>query len=277
MQRARGTDRILDIIECVARLNRPVSRADVAHETGMPRSTVYALTDILLERAWLEESDSRLLLGPQAGFVSNAYLRERGFEAMARDVLSAMAAETGVLAELDVVEDWLHVVAISEGSLAQGYISPIEGARLPLMPTAAARVMLADLTEAQILASVREGELVDVPGQPVTMAEFLDQLRLYRAQGYTTVTGWFDGTVSTLACPVRDGEGRTMASVCFIVPTAELNRRRAFFLDQLMRGAEALSALLRRMRWVYAERCWHKLHSDTPRGVTALGSSGFRG
>ncbi|WP_028030200.1 IclR family transcriptional regulator [Gemmobacter nectariphilus] len=259
-QRARGTDRILDILECLARLDRPASRAELSAQTGMPRSTVYALTDLLLKRNWIEETDSRLVLGRMAGFVSNAYLRRNGFETLAREVLSALSAATGALTEIDLVEDWVHIVAISEGHMAQGYVRPIEGARLPLMPTAAARVMLADLPDSRIRQQFPSDALQTPSGARISWDQFFDDLRRFRERGYASVAGWFDGSISTLACPVRDPAGRTIASLCMLLATRDMNARLDFHLGHLRTAALRLEDLVAGLGWPRAELGWQRLH-----------------
>ncbi|RWR22107.1 hypothetical protein D2T30_07100 [Sinirhodobacter populi] len=258
--RAKGTDRVLDILECLAMQNRPVGRSELTGLTGMPRSTIYALTDLLLHRNWLEETERGLQLGPQAGFVSNGYLHQNGFERLARDVLAELSARTGTLTEIDVVEDWVHVVALSEGRMAQGYLRPIEGARLPLMPTAAARVILADVPRDVIRRKIADEELVDVSGRRISWEGFFEDVDRGRLQGYVTVTGWLGGTVSTLACPVVDGQGRILASLCMIIPTEEIRRNLHSYLVPLQEAGQKLGNIINRMSWPYADLNWHKLH-----------------
>lgn len=259
MQRARGTDRILDILECLARLNRPAGRAEIAQETRMPRSTVYALCDLLIERGWLEDQDGRVTLGRQAGFISNSYLHGQGFEALARDILRRLAVETETLTEINVVEDWLHIVALSEGRIAHGYIRPIEGARIPLTPTAAARILLADVPEDFIMRHIRDEDLRDVSGAPVSRAAFFADIELSRTRGYATIAGWFDGTLSTLAVPVLDPAEQIIASLCMILPTREMDARLDFYLHKLRQGAQELTVLLTRLPWPYGLQCWHDM------------------
>lgn len=259
MQRARGTDRILDILECLARLNRPVGRAEIALETEMPRSTVYALCDLLITRGWLEDQDGQIALGRQAGFVSNSYLRTQSFETLARDLLRRLAIETETLTEINVVEDWLHVVALSEGRIAQGYIRPIEGARIPLTPTAAARILLADVPEDFVMRHIRDEDLRDVSDHAVSRAAFFADIELSRTRGYATIAGWFDGTLSTLAVPVQDPEGRTIASLCMILPTRATDERLDHYLGKLREGARELAVIMTRLPWTYGLQCWHDM------------------
>lgn len=261
MQRAKGIDRVLDLLECLSRENRPMRRGDLSVAADMPRSTIYALTDLLLQRQWLEETDSGLQLGRQAGFLSNTYLHQRGFEQLARRILTDLSDATEALAEIDVVEDWVHVVALSEGRMAQGYLRPIEGARLPLMPTAAARVVLADVPVETIRHNIPDQALVDVAGQPVTWKRFFEEVRLGQLQGYVRVTGWLEGTVSTLACPLVDGQGHILASLCIIVPTRPLQEGLHFYLVRLQEAAHMLSGIIQRVGWPYAELQWQKLHT----------------
>lgn len=272
MQRARGTDRILDILECFARLGRPASRPEVAQRLHMPRSTVYALCDLLLQREWLVERAGLLSLGPQAGFISTTYLRNGSFEPLARDLLVRLAAETRTLTEINVIDGWKHVVALSAGEIGQGYIRPLEGARLPLIPTAAARILLAGVPEARVMAQFSDADLKDVTGRPITRAAFFDDIADSTTRGHASVTGWFDGTLSTLAVPVTDGAGRVLASLCMILPTADMVAERGFYLDHLRDGAAELSAILAALPWPYGERCWQEVHdapAPHPAGATS--------
>ena len=262
MQRARGVDRILDIIECVARLNRLATRSEIAGATQMPRSTVYSLCDTLVERRWLEDLNGQLRLGPQAGFVSNSYLLGRSFESLAREVLRDLTRSTETLTELNVVEDWLHIVALSEGHFANGYIRPIEGARIPLAPTAAARMLLAGLPEDFVMSHLSEDDLRSVTGEPVSRKEFFADIRTSSNRGYATIPGWFDGTLSTLAVPVWDAKKRVIASLCMILPTRNMEQRLDYYLSALRASAADLTALLDRVPWAYAEQCWRKMQPD---------------
>lgn len=260
MQRAKGTDRILDLLEFLAHANRPLPRGELVSGTGMPRSTVYSLTELLLNRQWVEETEAGLQLGPQASFLSNAYLHQNGFERMARRELAALSAKTGTLSEIDVAEDWMHVVALSEGRSAEGYLRPVEGSRLPLMPSAAARVLLADVPPELIRSNIPDSALVDVAGRPVTWESFHEDIRVGMLQGYVTVTGWLEGTVTTLACPLIDGQRRALASLCMIIGTEALRERLHFYLINLQDSAQRISELIQRVGWPYAEAQWKRLH-----------------
>lgn len=271
MQRAKGTDRVLDILEALAMHNRPIARTELMGLTGMPRSTIYALTDLLVRRNWIEETERGLQLGAKAGFVSNGYLHQNGFERLARGVLAELSARTGTLTEIDVVEDWVHVVALSEGRMAQGYLRPIEGARLPLIPTAAARVILADVSRDVIRRNVPDEDLLDVSGRPITWESFFEEMERGRLQGYITITGWLGGTVSTLACPVVNGEGRILASLCMIIPTDEIRRNLHFYLVPLQEAGQKLGSILNRVSWPYADLNWHRLHPQlSPRADSGI-------
>ncbi|WP_168217308.1 IclR family transcriptional regulator [Paracoccus liaowanqingii] len=261
-KRTNGTERALDILDCMARLNRSASRVELVSETGMPRSTVYAVTEFLLQRGWLTEGPTGLLLGPQAGFISNAYLHQQGFEHLARQILAELSEQTGNLSELDVIDNWYHVAALSEGLFAQGYLRPVEGARLPLMPTAAARIMLADLPESLIRQNIPEEALRDAHGAYLPWERFISEMREGQLKGYVHIDGWLGGLATTLACPVVGENGQILASVCIIIQSGSAAPHLAANLPPLMEAGKKLSALLRRMSWPYAESCKRRLMSS---------------
>lgn len=258
-KRANGTERALDILECLAGLNRVASRMDLVARTGMPRSTVYALTELLLQRQWLAETPAGLVLGPQAAFASNAYLHQFDFEQMARPILTELSERTGNLSEIDVVDDWEHVAVISEGRMAAGYLRPVEGTRLPLMPTAAARVALADVPEDLIRQKIPEALMFDAEGGQLSWERFFEETRVGRLQGFVAVDGWLGGLASTLACPIVGENGRILASVCLVIQSGSAAPHLPDLLPPLAEAAQRLSALLRRVPWPYAETCKRRL------------------
>lgn len=254
LKRANGTERALDLIETLSEANRALSRSALAAKAEMPRSTVYALCDLLLARGWLkEDADGQLLLGPQAGFVSNRYLHQHGFESLARLILTDLSQATGFLCEIDTVDQWEHVVALSAGRLGEGSLRPMEGTRLPLMPTAAARIILADMSPELLKRKVPAYHLVTASGEAQTWDEFFSEVRRGALRGFVSVEGWLEGTASTLACPVYAASGRVVASLCVILPGPKVEPYLANCLPALQTAADNLSSLVRRMGWPAAE------------------------
>lgn len=254
LKRANGTERALDLIEALSDADSSLSRAALVQRTGMPRSTVYALSELLLARQWLvEQPGGQLVLGPKAGFVSNRYLHQHGFEPLARFILTELSQATGFMSEIDTVDRWDHIVAISEGRMAQSYLRPVEGARLPLMPTAAARVILADVPEAVIRENVSEDKLFDAAGEPMEWPQFFAEMRLGALRGFITVEGWLGGTTSTLACPIFAGSGQIVASLCLILPGPSAEPYLKDCLGPLRDAADRLTGLVRRVGWPAAE------------------------
>lgn len=253
-KRANGTERALDLIEALSDADAPLSRAQLAQITGMPRSTVYTLSDLLIGRGWLiEQQGGQILLGPKAGFVSNRYIHQHGLDALARQVLSDLSRRTGHPCEIDILDRWEHVVAISEGRIASGYLRPVEGARLPLMPTAAARVILSDVPEAILRARIDQALLRDAANGPLAWERFFQEAQEGLLRGYVTVEGWLGGTVSTLACPVHAASRQIVASVCMILPGSKAAPFLDTCLPPLQEAAEKLTGIVQRLGWPAAE------------------------
>lgn len=102
MQRAKGTDRILDILEQLESVSEPMSRNALAKELDCPRSTIYSLVDQLVARDWVAiDSDGGISLGYRAGLLGLAYSRNARFEQVAREVVQRVAIETGVVTEIN--------------------------------------------------------------------------------------------------------------------------------------------------------------------------------
>lgn len=157
MQRAKGTDRILDILEYLENLANPVSRNALANALDCPRSTIYSLIDQLVVRDWVAiDDDGGIHLGHRVGLLGLAYSRHARFEQFAREVVQRVAIETGVVTEINIVDNWQQLVLISATGRGRNYLRTVEGSRYPLPITGSARLQLAGVPRKTIRLNISE-------------------------------------------------------------------------------------------------------------------------
>jgi IclR family pca regulon transcriptional regulator len=151
------------------------------------------------------------------------------------------AASVGVLEGGDVV----CVAAVSAGRVVSATLQP--GTRVPAYCTANGRVMLATLADAALEAclaalapeALTEYTIVDPPG-------LLAEVRRVRAQGYALVNQELELGLRTLAVPLRNFKGETVAAMNVSISadrmqTGEVVER---CLPQLLKVQSDLSAML---------------------------------
>ena len=255
MQRAKGTDRLLDILEAMEALAEPVSRNALAQMLGCPRSTIYALVEQLAERNWiLQTEDGGIRLGHRAGLMGLAYARQSQFEQVARNMVIDIAVATGAVTEINVIENWKQLVMISATSSGRNYLRTVEGSRYPLPMTGSARLQLVGVPRAQLAARIPAEDLVLGSGQRLDFEAFCNEIEQAGREGHFVAFGLIEPYVATLGAPIKNIAGECVATLSIVLPEPELVARRAELIAQLEQGAQALSEHLRAAPWPMGDR-----------------------
>jgi DNA-binding IclR family transcriptional regulator len=248
--RARGTDRMLDVLDLVAAQQQPTTRNAIAAALGAPRSTVYSIIDSLLARGFVDqiEPEGLIVPGRMSGLLGQAYDRSAPLARQARDVIAELAESTGQVSELDVLQDWTQLILISRTGRGHGYRSAVEGSRFPLPATAAARFLLDGYSVADLERSIPLGDFT-APTRIVSSPQLLhEEIGLARQQGFWITRALVDPYVACVTAPVRNRDGRCIAVVCLVVALPEIDKREADYIAATTNAAGRLSsycALLR--------------------------------
>src|SRR4051812_35724878 len=98
-----AVDKALDLIEAVARSDRPLRLSELAHQAGLNRATAYRVLVDLVRRGWVLRAEDHYLPGPAALQVS-AGAAANALVALARPVVEALSERTGMMVNLQVLE-----------------------------------------------------------------------------------------------------------------------------------------------------------------------------
>jgi IclR family transcriptional regulator, acetate operon repressor len=99
-----AVDKALDLIEAVARAERPQRLNELAQAVGLHRATAYRVLLDLVRRGWVLRVGEHYLPGPAALQVSGS-AANHSLLALARPVLTALAARTDMMVNLQVLEE----------------------------------------------------------------------------------------------------------------------------------------------------------------------------
>jgi len=202
----------LDVLEMVA--TGPVGLPALANRLGLARSTAHRLATALLERRYLT-------LMPREGYGLGPKLLELGFCArqqtflvrIARPHMEALAAET---------QDTVHLT-IQDGETAL-LLERIEGRRL-LLPTlrigeraaltrcAAGCSLLLDGSERAWREAFAQDSGSASSAADGSVDAFVERQLQFGRSGYTYQPGETDDRISTVAAPVRGGDGAIVAAI----------------------------------------------------------------
>jgi DNA-binding IclR family transcriptional regulator len=244
--RGRGVDRLLDVFDEMERGDQPMTVLDLARRLGAPKSTIYLLVDLLVEREYLEPlTNGRYQLGPRFGRLGLAYGRHASFAIIARKALVELANRTKVIAELVVVDNWIQFVPLAAVAESNPYLRSSEGARFPLPHTASARFLLRDVPREAILQNIPAAHY-DLPnGEHTSCEQFIADIEAARHRETYSTRGLVDPHLSCIAVPLLDPDGNCIAALSLVMPLTELDFREGELSVMLLETAQSLTSQLK--------------------------------
>lgn len=197
--------------------DRPgISAPDIAQELGLSRTTVFRILHTLQATGYVDRRGEERVyrLGPAVlsrGFV---YLASLDVVELARPALSALRDATGFSTHM-AVRDGREVVYVARFPASSTANSSVQiGTRFPIHGTVMGRMMICDWSDDELAALFPEPDLPTFTDQtPRTLAALKDLLAADRARGYAVSQSFFERGVSSVAAPVRDDIGRTVATI----------------------------------------------------------------
>ena len=247
LDRQRGVDRVIDIFEALLRSRQPVKVSDLARRLGAPRSTLYNLVNRLVAAELLElGDDSSVFFGRAMRLYGVAYEEANPLQRQAREILDELAARADATAQLCALRGAKYVVLDSRSGGGLFRITGDVGVPVPLPWTASGRLLLDHLSPQQILDLIPSEDYVLPSGDTVERSAFLDDVTRARADGFCITTGLSDHFACCLAAPIRDADGRAVATLCFVTTVHASEERRGELMAMLTRAAARLTASARR-------------------------------
>jgi DNA-binding IclR family transcriptional regulator len=241
---AAGISAVLDVLDVLDRRGS-ATLAQLARETGVPKSTLHRVCATMLDRGWIsrEEQTGRLGPGPRVAWLGRAHPVAGligDFHAVAARLV-ARHNETTCLVALQGRE--IVFVAKVETSHPVRLVTNV-GSRLPAFASAAGRVMLADLPRAVVEHLLGDCELVTPTGRRLAgMAELHGILDQARRRGHAEN---LDETALGLHCmgaPIGL-PGEVIAAITLCVPSGRMSpARKSALLPDLLLAARELTPM----------------------------------
>ena len=210
----------------------PVAASAIAAALTLPRSTVYRLLGVMVDRGFVVHlAEQRLYgLGVVAYELSSGFARQQPLARLGAPVLAGLVDRAGESGHLAVLHGSDVVYIVEERAPRRPTLVTDVGVRLPALATATGRAILAALPDVQRRAIFPgRASFAGVPeGSPRTPAELAVVVRETRERRYA----WEDGSVTaglaSVAVAVRDHTGWPVAAIAVTFPgerdAAERNR-----------------------------------------------------
>ena len=225
-----------------------ITAAELATITGLPRPTVFRLLQTLAYKGMAIRNDKRFSLGLEIvrlGRVADPY---RGLRSQIEVFIEGVSTELSEASSYSIVEGptQLHLLAEAEGpymlSTAMGYV----GKDMPLHASATGKLLLANLTDEQVLTLLPE-ELESFQPRTITSpAALLTELADVRTNDYAVMDNELEEGLFAIAVPVRDrsnyligilalsGLDQRMKSTDISVYVSELRKSAQRLLDTVL-------------------------------------------
>ena len=249
MANAPAAGHALDVLELIARRGEPVPAAALARDLGLPRSSVYHLLTVLVERGYVRHlpEERRYGLGIAAYELGSAYQRQAPLERMARGLMDRLVDGCGHNAHLAVLHGRDVLYVIEARAPGRPLLVTDVGVRLPAPLTATGLAMLAALPQPQVRALFPDRDaLVQRDGRgPASTTRLRSELQLVRQRGYAVEDGLVTPGLGSVAVAVLDHNDYPVAAVAVTYPEADVDAAgRDVLVAAVRRAASALETRL---------------------------------
>jgi len=240
--RVASVSRAMRVLEAFAGHPEGVALSRLAAKLGYGKASLSKILATLAREGFVRQDPltARFHLGWRLLALAFGHAERVGLPALCLPVLQALADDTDELVQLAVVEgDQLMFVAKAEGPGQQMRMLPLVGLVAPAHATAAGKIWLAHLPEAETLTVLaRQGLRRLTPRTITSRGKLLAQLREARVRGYAIVDEELVEGGRAAAAPIL-AAGRVVGAVAVSGPTFRLSLAKLHRIAPRMRRAAA--------------------------------------
>ncbi len=221
----------LEVILAFDESHPRMTLSEVATRTGMNRAKARRFLLTLHALGYVRKQQRHFELAPKVLQLGYAFLSANDYRGVIQQVLEDITSESGESSSLGVLDgDSVIYVARSSSRHRLMAITLSVGTRLPAAHTSMGRVLLAQLSDAELDGFLARVELErHTPATIIDKAELKQRILEVRRQGYAIADQELDSGLRSLAVPAFDGNGRLLGAINISTNAARVD------LDTLMR------------------------------------------
>jgi DNA-binding IclR family transcriptional regulator len=221
--RLQGVGRTFAMLEALA--VRPQTATELAEELGLSWTTLYRGLASLVELGYVERHGDQYAIGMRLYALGSTYLPKLALNRAARPYLHAASTLTGSVAQLIQRDERRSVVLSAFESRADRVPETSVGNNFPLHCGSKGHVLLT-YAQDDFLEEYLSRPLERLTPETITDPDVLrHRLETVREQGYAITDRDVRVFSSSVAAPVFDRAGTTIASVTLVVPPQELREQ----------------------------------------------------
>ncbi|MCU6435715.1 IclR family transcriptional regulator [Undibacterium sp. Jales W-56] len=235
-----SSDRVLQVLVCIARAGQSIAAREIAAQTGIPLSTVYRQLAPLKKWGLVQEHAQSGLYepGPLAmqlawGFDHHSYLM-----AEARPEIEQLVQRSGESVGLLVHVNGQVICLDMQESQQALRCSFTKGSANSLLRGASAKALLAYLPE-----PVQEAQMTPLAEHEREILQA--QLAQIRQQGYAVTENEIDEGVWGVSVPIFSHKDKLEASLSLMAPVSRAQQRHADYIQMTIAAAARIGQKLR--------------------------------
>jgi len=242
--RARGIDRAIALLEALHAARGPLKIGELARRIGAPRSTAYELVNRFIEAGILENYDEegRVFFGRTVHFWAADYLSVNDLTKRAWEEVQRLAELSGETTQFCTLQGNKYTVVHMRTGAKMFRISSDIGIEVPIPWTASGRLLLGHLGKEALRNFLPVADLTLPDGRTLDFDAFHHEIEQATSDGFCMTTGLVDSFTQCMAAPVKDGNGQTIATVCFVATAGKTVEDQQRLLEMLVASGRSLSA-----------------------------------
>ncbi|MGO4439456.1 IclR family transcriptional regulator domain-containing protein [Rhizobium sp. RAF56] len=238
----------LKVIEAFGETRQKLAIAEASKLTGLDRATVRRSLLTLAELGYADYDGKFFVLTPKILRLGHAYLAATPLPSIIQPYLDQLCEKAGQSASASVLDDTeiVYIARASQRRVMSINLSP--GSRLPAFCASMGRVLLSQLPESEALQILsRTAIKANTPMTKTDPQVLMEEFRRVKAQGYAIIDQELEIGLCSIAVPIANDRGQTLAALnigapAAVVPAAEMAER---FLPLLIETQSALRLVLR--------------------------------
>ena len=225
---------------------------DLAHVTGLPKSTTHRLVTALVNEGLLvqNEDSHKYALSLRVTALGASILSSHTVRKTARPILMELRDQTRESVHLAVLEGMEIVIIDTEDSYFFVRAVNVPGQHLPAHAVSTGKVLLAYQWEVQLREMLSKVNLARYTDRTITdPRQLLEELRRVRTQGYAISNGELEEGIDAVAAPIFDHLNTVVAAVSIGGPAERCHPKQGELIAAVMRAGHLISQTLRYIGW----------------------------
>lgn len=194
----------IEVLRCFSDGNFNLTIADISKLTGYDRAAARRLCLTLVEASLLIQKDRNFQLSPRILTFAGNFLKANDFGQSVQPLLNRYAKELGDEISL-AIRDGNQVLYVAHSATTDARVSfgLTVGSNLPILPTAAGRMLLATLPESERIIIIDQQELEKYTTSTIVeKAVLLEELNKIGKNAVAIVDGEYEPGIRAIAVPI---------------------------------------------------------------------------